>query len=396
MTAGTPSLLRSMNEQAVLELMRDGGPISRAQIARNSGLSKPTVSVLLGGLLDARLVREVGRSAGGRGPSAVLYEINPNAGRVVGIDVGRRWVRAGIADITGEIIARRDERAKVRSAATLIGQIGKIAHELAADAGLAWRQVTHATLGTPGVFDPVHGLVRMAPNLPGWGRHGIVEAVREELGTNLTFENDVNLAALGEQVRGHGRGIENFVYLWVGTGIGMGIVLNGRLYRGSGGGAGEIGYLPIGADDPFDPRARRRGVFEEATSADGIVRSARELGMRPPLTAERVFVAARRGDPTARRVVDAEARWIALGLASIAPVLDPEVVILGGGIGRSGDLLLEPIERALQTVSPFRPRLVGSALGEDAVLHGAVATALDAGRRAVFAQRKARAKEVAG
>jgi predicted NBD/HSP70 family sugar kinase len=386
-----------MNEQAVLELMRDGGPISRAQIARNSGLSKPTVSLLLSGLLNARLVREVGRTAGGRGPSAVLYEINPNAGWVVGIDIGRRWVRAGIADITGTIVARRDERAKVRSAATLIGQIGNIAHQLAAEAGLAWRQVTHATLGTPGVFDPVQGLVRMAPNLPGWGRHGIVETVREELGTNVTFENDVNLAALGEQVQGHGRGVENFVYLWVGTGIGLGVVLNGRLFRGTGGGAGEIGYLPIGAEDPFDPHTRRRGAFEDVASADGIVRTARALGMRPPLTAERVFAAARRGNETARRVVEAEARWIALGLAAIVPVLDPEVVILGGGIGRSGDLLLEPIERALESLSPFRPRLVGSALGEYAVLHGAVATALDAGRRAVFARRRnVKKKEAAG
>ena len=108
--------------------------------------------------------------------------------------------------------------------------------------------------------------------------------------------------------------------------------------------------------------------------------------MRPPLSAERVFAAARRGDPVAGRVVDTEARRLALGIATIAPVLDPEVVILGGGVGRSGDLLLEPIERELQVLSPFRPRLLVSALGDDAVLHGAVATALDAGRREVFAR----------
>src|SRR5437764_6566161 len=111
-TAGTPSLLRAINERSVLELIHRRGPLSRAQVARVSGLSKPTVSLALTGLLDARLVREVGRSRGARGPSALLYELNPAAGRVVGLDVGRRWARAAIADIAGTIVARRDERAK--------------------------------------------------------------------------------------------------------------------------------------------------------------------------------------------------------------------------------------------------------------------------------------------
>src|SRR5205823_1071690 len=184
-----------------------------------------------------------------------------------------------IADISGGIVARRDERAKARSAGTLIGQIGRVAHELAAEAGLRWKQVSHATIGSPGVFDPARGLVEMAPNLPGWGRHGIVEAVRAELGTNVTFENDVNLAALGELSRGHGRAVDNFVYLWVGTGIGIGIILGGRLYRGARGAAGAIGYLPIGPWDPHDRAMRRRGAFEEAAAAASIVRSAPLLRM---------------------------------------------------------------------------------------------------------------------
>src|SRR5690242_7879785 len=129
-TAGTPSLLRAMNERTVLELIHNRGPLSRAQVARVSGLSKPTVSLALSGLLDARLVREVGRSHGERGPSALLYELNPSAGWVVGIDVGRKWVRAAIADISGKIVARRDERARVNSQRSLIGQIGAIAHRL--------------------------------------------------------------------------------------------------------------------------------------------------------------------------------------------------------------------------------------------------------------------------
>src|SRR6202521_38687 len=331
-TVGTPSLLRAINERTVLELIHRQGPISRAQAARISGLSKPTVSLALAELLDARLVREVGRSRGERGPSALLYELNPAAGWVVGIDVGRIWVRAAIADIAGTIVARRDERAKVSNAKTLIGQVGGMARKLAGEAGVQWSQVTHAVLGSPGVFDPAHGYVAMAPNLPGWGRHGLVEAVREELGTNVSFENDVNLAALAERVHGHGRNVDNFVLLSVGTGVGMALVIDGQLYRGAHGAAGEVAYMPLGVGDPHDPANRRRGAFEEAAAAAGVIRIARRLGMRTPLSPEKIFTAARRGHVGASRVVQSEAARLALRIATVAPGLDPELVILGGGI----------------------------------------------------------------
>lgn len=395
-TAGTPSLLRAINERSVLELIHRRGPLSRAQVARVSGLSKPTVSLALGGLLDAQLVREVGRSRGERGPSALLYELNPTAGWVVGIDVGRVWVRAAIANIAGTVVASRDERARVGSAKTLIGQVGAVARRLAAEAGVSWKDVNQAVLGSPGVFDPVHGYVAMAPNLPGWGRHGLVEAVREELGTNVTFENDVNLAALAEREHGHGRNASSFVFLAVGTGIGMALVIDGNLYRGAHGAAGEVAYMPLGMGDPRDPANRRRGAFEEAAAAAGVVRSAKKMGVRSGATAEKVFSAAKRGDATARKVVRREAQLLAMAIATITPVLDPELVILGGGIGRNGDLLLEPIELELRQLLPFRPRVVVSALGEDAVLQGAVATALEVAQERVFHRAPGRVAQEAG
>jgi len=394
-TVGTPSLLRAINERTVLDLIHHQGPLSRAQVARVSGLSKPTVSLALSGLLHASLVREVGRSRGDRGPSALLYELNPSAGWVVGVDIGRRWVRAGIADIAGNIVARSDEHARVASAKTLIGQVGAIARKLAADAGVAWSEVTHATLGSPGVFDPVHGYVALAPQLPGWGRTGLVQAVREELGTNVSFENDVNLAALAERTEGLGRHVQSFVLLSVGTGIGMALVIDGQIYRGAHGAAGEVGYLPIGAGDPHDGANRRRGALEEAAAATGIVHSARRLGMRPPLTPERIFAAARRGNATALKVVHAEALLLSLAIANVTPVIDPELVVLGGGIGRNGDLLVEPIERELRQLLPFRPRVAVSALGEDAVLRGAIATALEVARDRVFARSPMRPAQAA-
>jgi len=383
LTAGTPSLLRAINARTILELVQHSGPISRAQVARDSGLSKPTVSLGLAALLEAGLVREVGRSSGGRGPTAVLYELNPEAGWVAGIDVGRYWVRAALVDIAGNIVARRDARARVSSARTLIGQIGALARDLAGDAGIRWDQVSHVTVGSPGVFEPTRGAVILAPNLPGWGRHGMVEALRAELGSRIGVENDVNLAAVGERWKGLGQGVRNFGFLSVGTGVGVGLVLGGELYRGSSGAAGEVGYLPIGVD-PHNRQVRRRGAFEEATSGMGVVRIAREAGMNGPLTPKKVFALARRGDPLARRVVETEAQRIALGLAVVIAVVDLELVILGGGVGGNADLLLEPVERELRELSPLRPRLAASALGDDAVLQGAVATALAAAQDRLF------------
>lgn len=384
--AGQPQLLRAINERRVLELIRAAGSASRAHIARASGLSKPTVSLALAGLVEAGLVHQIGQSSGGKGPRALLYELNPGSGWVVGLDVGRQWLRAAVADITGEIVARRDERARLRSTGTLVAQIGEIAHRVAGEAGIEWARVTHATVGSPGVLDPRRELVEHAPNLPGWGRQGMVGAIRDELGTGVTFENDVNLAALGERSHGLGRDVDDFVFLWVGTGVGLGIVIGGELYRGAGGAAGEIGYLPIGEGDPYDGADRARGQLEEAAAASGVVRHARELGMKAPLTPRAIFGAARRGDGLAREVIAAEARRLALTIAVIVPVINPALVILGGGIAGNGDLLLGPIEEELRGLTPFRPRLAVSELGEEAVLAGAVATALSAAQERLFSR----------
>jgi predicted NBD/HSP70 family sugar kinase len=384
---GTPSLLRAINERTVLECVRRIGPISRAQLARETALSKPTVSQALAGLRQARLVREAGRSKGGKGPTAILYELNPSAGWVVGIDVGRNWVRAAIADVTGAFVARRDERARVRSASTLIAQIGEIAHGLASDAGIKWRQVTVATVGSPGVVHPGREEVDLAYSLPGWGRHGLVDLVQRELGTKTIFENDVNLAALGEAWRGLGRDADPFVYLHIGTGVGLGIVLHGEIYRGAGGAAGEVGYLPLWGTDVRDPESRRRGALDRAASAGGVVDAAKRAGMTGTLTAERVFAAAGDGDRAARRVVTQEADRIALTIAAVAAVLDPELVILGGGIGANGDLLLSPVRRRLAELSPFRPTIEASILREEATLYGSVSMALRAAHARLFDRR---------
>lgn len=379
----------------MLESIRQLGPVSRAQVARATGLSKPTVSQALASLESSGLVREAGRSSGGKGPTAVLYEVNASAGFVVGLDVGRSHVRAALADLSGQIVGQRDERARARTASSLIEQIGTLARRVATDANVPWVHVAYACVGSPGVLQPGHDSIRLAPNLPGWEREGVLDAVRHTMGRPVAFENDVNLATLGEQRRGLGKGVANFVYLHIGTGVGMGLVLNGDLYHGNSGAAGEVGYLPIAARDPHDRSTRRRGALESAVSAAAVVEEARRLRVRGATDAKAVFDAARDGSVAARRATAVIAERIALAIATVAPIADPELVILGGGIGRQGDVLLEPVEQEVALLSPFRPRIEVSALGEDAELQGAIALGLQFAQALLFDRTRARPSPLA-
>jgi predicted NBD/HSP70 family sugar kinase len=383
-TGGTPSLLRAINERTVLETVRRLGPSTRSQVAESTGLSKPTVAQAFGALLKARLVREAGRTSGSQGRTAQLYELNARAGWVLGLDVGRDWVRGAVADLNGDIAARHDERARVRSARTLIEQIGEVGRGLVADAGVAKRRLAHATVGSPGVFEPTRRKMTLAESLPGWGREGVLEALQEALEVDVTLENDVNVATVGEQLHGLGKDVDNFVFLHVGVGVGLGLVVEGRLFRGATGAAGEVGYLPF-PDELLPAKSRKRDYLGTIVGSEGVVAEARRQGMTGRLTARSVFDAARRGEPKAQQVVAMEAKRIARTIATVVPVVDPELVVLGGGIGRNGDLLLEPLRAELRS-SVFHPRIEASALGEDGPVLGAVAMALEHAQERLFSR----------
>ena len=396
--------LRVNNERVLLERLRATGAASRAELARVTGISKPTVSAALGNLEKAGLVRETGEMAvtSGRGRSAVLYEVNPTAGYVVGIDIGRSRIRVALADLEGAICGRREVRNRVESAdgpEPIVATATQLAREVVAEAGLEWSQVVHTAVGTPGVFDPASEEVRYAGSLPGWGRSGVIESLRQELGTELSVHNDANLAAFGEYVFGAGQGCPLLVFLMVGTGIGAGIVVGGRLFAGTNGAAGEIGYLPYppgregdGDDEPGPSRSSQeayyqRGMLDAAAGGSAVTALAVEAGLPAPRGPKEVFDAARDGDSAALAAVRTEATRLAHAIAAIAAMIDPALVILGGGVGDNTDLLLGPLGEALATLTPLRPPIVGSALGGDAVLIGAIATALGTARELVFEGR---------
>src|SRR5271170_1351083 len=288
-TVSTTTAMRVMNERAVFERIRLLGPVSRPQLAEATGLSKPTISLTLANLERSGLVRPVGRSSGNSGRAALLYEMRPEAGWVVGVDVGRSWLRIALANLAGEVVLRRQERSQSRDAKKLVAQIGSVVSALAVEAGLSDEDVTYTVIGSPGVVDERSGAMRLAANLSGWNGPGVLDALRERFGPSLAVENDINLAALGEQAHGLGKGVSNFVFVSVGTGIGMGIIIDGQLHRGARGAAGEIGFLPLADAESAEESKRNRGSLESVVSAAAVVANARRLGMRNVVSAKQVF-----------------------------------------------------------------------------------------------------------
>lgn len=371
--------MRVLNQRAVLHRLRRLGAATRPQIAKDTGLSKPTVGQALVDLERHNLVRPIGRTTAGPGRSAVVYEPNPAAGYVLGVDIGRERIRAAVADLGGSVVARVDERNRSRSASALVRTVTELASRTVADAGIALTDVVVKVIGSPGVIDQRSRVVRHAPNLPGWESAGVLDGLESSLGPVVVVENDANLAALGEHVYGAAKDVRVFVCATVGTGVGMGICVDGVLFRGAHGAAGEVGFLPFGqsASDV------QRGQFEEATAAESVVALAREHGLSAR-SAREVFAAARSGDARALDVVRIEAERLAFLVASVTAVIDPELVVLGGGVGSNVDLLLAPLEAALRTMTPLAPRIVAGSLGDGAVLSGAIAMGLEAARELVF------------
>jgi predicted NBD/HSP70 family sugar kinase len=372
--AARPQLLRALNEQLLLRHIRQLGQCSRAELARLSGLSKPTVSLALANVERSGLVREAGQRTGVPGRSAVLYEIRPDAGYVLGLDIGQQYLRGAVADLTGDVIARSALRTRASSTSGRVAELIKLADVLCAEAGVTRSAITQTVIGSPGVYDPRHNTIALAGVLAGWGKPAVLAELRAAFGEQLVVENDVDAASLAEREHGHGREVRSFAFVWIGTGIGMGLVIEGNLHRGVHGVAGEIAYMPISAGQGADPEdARRRGTLEAAGSAAAVVRAARRSGMRGSVSARRVFEAAAAGDERAVAVVADEAALVARAVCAIVTVVDPELVVLGGGIGQAPGFAAA-VATELRKLAPVMPDVRVSALGTEAVVDGCLAS----------------------
>jgi predicted NBD/HSP70 family sugar kinase len=344
--AAGPGLIRALNERTLLAQLRAHAPVSRAELARLSGLSKPTVSVAVDSLERSGLVRPVGERTGVAGRAALLYEVDPEAGYVLGLDVGRLKLRGALMDLAGTVLAR-----STTDGAARVADVVALGESLCAEAGVAMSSVTQTVIGSP------CDLVKLEDEL------------RDAFGPHLMLESDVDVSTIAEREHGHGREVEDLAFVSVGARLGMGLILGGRLRRGAHGVAGEIAYLPFGPDSESGP-------VESAASAAGMVRAARRAGMRGPISVRQVFEAADRGDELAAGVVADAAMLVAKAVCAVISVVDPQLVVLGGGIGRAPGFA-ESVTAALHGMAPAHPEVRVTALGADAVVDGCLASGLE-------------------
>jgi predicted NBD/HSP70 family sugar kinase len=379
---GTPRLLRALNDRAALELLLARGPLTRAQIGELTGLSKVTASQLVERLEERGLVARVGEQAGGRGPNAQLYAVRPGSAYVVGVDVAADRVIAACADITGAVVGQVEMSTKDTD--DPLGVVHNAVVEAASTAHAQLASVRRVVLGTPGLVDPGSGDITFAFNLPRWHR-GLLAALREDLDTPVVFENDVNLAAFAEAHTGAAAGVDDFVLVWAGIGVGLAIVLGGRLHHGSSGAAGEIGYLPVpGMPVNRDQSRRSQPPFGQLAGAAALRAVAREHGFRGATAADAIrsaIAAGTEGGPA----LDEIARRLALGVASTCVVLDPPLVVLAGEVGQAGgNALAERVQHEVAAITLVSPKVAVTQVEDEPVLRGALLTALDAVRDDLF------------
>jgi predicted NBD/HSP70 family sugar kinase len=384
---GTPSLLRELNDRAALELLLTGGPMTRAQLGEHTGLSKVTAAQLLGRLQDRGLVEVAGEQAGGRGPNAALYAVVPGTAYVAGLHVEQDAVSAGVADVTGEVVTEIsvDPNGTGNPVEVVRGAV-----VTACDAaGISPDALRSFVIGTPGVLDPRTGDPWLAVNLPAW-HEGVLAALRSDLGRPVTIENDVNLAAMAERAAGAAVGMDDFVLIWIGVGLGLATMLGGRLHRGAAGAAGEIGYLPVpGMPLPEDVTHPATGAFQSLVGAQALRPLAAEYGFARPGVAAAVHAAVTAGgagDQRGSGFLRELAGRVATGVASVCVVLDPGLVVLGGEVGLAGGTALaDRVAAEVRRICPARPQVVPTGVSGDPVLRGAILAAVDQARTDLLA-----------
>jgi predicted NBD/HSP70 family sugar kinase len=387
---GTPRLLRELNDRAALELLIGEGPLTRAQIGERTGLSKVTASQLLSRLEERGLVEVVGEQAGGRGPNAALYAVVSAAAYVAGLEVGPHGVTAGIADITGCIIAQ--VTVDPNNADDPVAVVHSAVSKACRSARVALSRLSAFVIGVPGVVDPRTGDIQFSFDLPTW-HEGVLEGLKTDLRRPVVIENDVNLVAVAERAYGAAQGAEDFALMWMDRGVGVAVMLGGRIHRGISGGAGEIGYLPVpGVPLPEGVtesmawgKPALAGGFGSLVGADAVLDLARSHGFAEPGSATECVLAAAADEERGGAFLDELAIRISYGVASVNIVLDPGLVVISGELGRAGgEALATRVERAVTRICPTKPRIVLTEVEGNPVLRGALYSALEQAREEVF------------
>ena len=391
---GSPAALRQINQAHVLSAVRRSEALRLGEIAETTGLSRPTIASALDELHDAGWVDfldEHPKGRSGLGRPARLVRFRAEAGYVVGIDIGAHRTGVVVADLNGTPVATlKRGTAGAHDRHQLLGAVRATVHDALAQSGVGRNAVMSVAVGSPGIIHPTESMVVQAPSLPGWASLNLAKELRRSFRCPVQVENDVNLAVLGECWRGAAKSARTVVFVLWGERVGAGIYIDGQLHRGASGAAGELGYLSV-----LDPSGKEvlvdelgLGPFERAVGAGAIVAMGKQASRGrangkselaragEELDAARVFSAAAAGDRAARQVVDTVIARLARGLAPLLLVLDPDILIIGGGVSRAGKAVLDALRLQVHRLTLVATPLELSALGDDAVVIGAVRLAL--------------------
>ncbi|NYV72846.1 ROK family transcriptional regulator [Streptomyces sp. UH6] len=377
-TPGSQSSLHRANLERVVRAVRLAGSLTQAEIARTTGLSAATVSNIVRELKDAGMVEVTPTSAGGRRARSV--SLSGDAGIVVGIDFGHTHLRVALGNLAHQVLAEQTEPLDVDvSAAQGFDRAEQLVRRLIDSVGADRDKIAGVGLGVPGPIDLESGTLGSTAILPGWRGTRPAEELEARLGVPVHVDNDANLGALGELTWGSGRGVKDLAYIKVASGVGAGLVIDGKIYRGPGGTAGEIGHITLDESGPVC-RCGNRGCLETFTAARYV------LPLLQPthgteLTMEAMVRLAKEGDPGCRRMIGDIGRHVGSGVANLCNLLNPGRIVIGGDLAEAGELMLGPIRESVGRYAiPSAARqlsVVPGGLGGRAEVLGALALALN-------------------
>ncbi|MFI0719516.1 ROK family protein [Streptomyces sp. NPDC021224] len=376
-TPGSQSSLHRANLERVVRAVRLAGSLTQAEIARSTGLSAATVSNIVRELRDNGTVQVTPTSSGGRRARSVA--LSGDAGIVVGVDFGHSHLRVAVGNLAHQVLAEQSEPIDVDASASQgFDRAEQLVARLVESTGISPGKVLGVGLGVPGPIDVETGALGSTAILPGWSGINPRQEMTDRLGVPVQVDNDANLGALGELVWGGGRGVKDLAYIKVASGVGAGLVIDGRIYRGPGGTAGEIGHITLDESGPVC-RCGNRGCLETFTAARYVLELLRG-SHGEGLTIPRMVQLAREGDPGCRRVTGDVGRHIGMGVASLCNLLNPSRVVLGGDLAEAGELVLGPIRESVSRYAipsaAQRLSVVPGALGARAEVLGALALVL--------------------
>lgn len=392
---GDNRAIREINRSIIVDLVRRGGRISRTELARRSKLTKPTVSTIIFELLDEGVVREVGfgESVAGGGRPARLLEFNDARSAYLGLHFGVRATTVAVADARGTIRLVRGRPSVHGEPAQTMRAIRPLVAEALHAAKVPRTRVEGAGATVPGLVDHESGVCVLAPNL-GWRDFPLRDALADELNVPVVVNNHTQAAAVAEGRLGAARGARSYVWVYVGSGVGSGVVIDGRIFYGQSGFSGEIGHCPVVEDGP--PCAcGRRGCLEAVASTMAIGRAVEEAIARNETTTLRpdgggidaavLATAAAAGDAVAARILAQTGEHLGRGISFLLNVLNPEMIVLGGSVAAAGEALLREVRASVarHALLPRGVAIVPSALGDKAELTGAVLLAMEPTLRSV-------------